>query len=53
MPPGTAPVLATNRECPDRYEYFIYTVVLCFPEALLSLGRLYSLNEIPCLTHAV
>ena len=41
MPSWTAPVLATDRECPDRYEFPIYTITLCFPEALLSLGRLY------------
>jgi hypothetical protein len=34
-------VLATDGECPDRYESPICAVALCFPEALLSLSILY------------
>ena len=34
-------VLVTDRECPDRCKFPIYTVALFFPEPLLSLCRLY------------
>jgi hypothetical protein len=43
MPSGflTACVLATDGERPDHYEFPICTIVLCFPEVLLSLNTLY------------
>jgi hypothetical protein len=43
MPSGflTAWVLATDGERPDRYEFPICTIVLHFPEVLLSLNTLY------------
>ena len=37
----TAPVLAADGECPDRYQFPICTVDLCFPEAFKLLSILY------------
>jgi len=43
MPSGTtAPVLARDGECSDRYKLPICTIILCLLEALLSLSILYS-----------
>jgi len=43
MPSGTtAPVLATDSECSDRYEFPIRPVILCLLEALLLSILLYS-----------
>ena len=41
---GTAPVLATDGECPDRYEFPLCTVTLCSSEAL-SLSILIVLED--------